>query len=141
MTSVLATPALTEIGTNTSTSQDVFVLLATGVGELGTLRVAIATALVLVGAFFLTIGTVGLLRMPDMYNRMHATTKASSIGAASLFLATFVVFGPGGAGLTAVVGIVFLFLTVPAGSHILSRSALRLGVPFYGEDISWPDEE
>ena len=132
--------AVYETGTRTVTSSDVLVLTA-GVGDVGTLRVAIATALVVVGAFFLTVGTVGLLRMPDIYNRMHATTKVSSLGAASLFLAAFVVFGPGGNGLTALVGIVFLFLTIPTGSHVLSRSAIRMGVPFYGEDISWPDEE
>lgn len=130
-----------EIGATTLTTSDVFVRSATGAGELGSLRAALATALVVLGAFFLTVGTVGLLRMPDMYNRMHATTKASSLGAVSLFLAAFVVFGPGGNGLTALVGIVFLFLTVPTGSHMLLRSALKMGVPFHGEEISWPDEE
>jgi multicomponent Na+:H+ antiporter subunit G len=141
MTSDIPVMISIEVGTGTLTNSDIVVLSATGAGELGPLRATLATALVLLGAFFLTVGTVGLIRMPDMYNRMHATTKASSLGAVSLFLAAFVVFGPGGNGLTALVGIVFLFLTVPAGSHMLLRSALRMGVPFYGEDISWPDEE
>jgi len=141
MTLDIIIPVLDDIGELTLTNSDVLALSATGAGGMCPVRATVATALVLLGAFFLTVGTVGLLRMPDMYNRMHATTKASSLGAVSMFLAAFVVFGPGGAGLTALVGIVFLFLTVPAGSHMLSRSALRMGVPFYGEDISWPDEE
>ena len=48
------------------------------------LRWVVATALVVVGAFFLTVGTVGLLRLPNVYNRMHATSKATTLGAASL---------------------------------------------------------
>ena len=38
------------------------------------------------------------------------------------------------------VGIVFLFLTVPTGAHLISRSAQKMGVPFYGEDADWPEE-
>lgn len=105
------------------------------------LRYGIATALVAIGVFFLLVGTVGLLRLPDVYNRMHATSKATTIGAASMFLAGFVVFGPGGAGLTSLVGIVFLFLTAPTGAHLISRAAHRMGVEFYGQEASWPDEE
>ncbi|MEF8774608.1 MAG: monovalent cation/H(+) antiporter subunit G [Halobacteriales archaeon] len=112
--------------------------------ELATLelvRYGIATALVAVGAFFLTVGTVGLLRLPDVYNRMHATTKAATLGAASTLLAGFVVFGPGGDGLTSLVGVLFLFLTAPTGAHLISRAAHRMGVPFHGGDASWPGEE
>jgi hypothetical protein len=58
-------------------------------------QAVVATALVVVGSFFLFIGTVGILRLPDVYNRMHATSKATTLGAASMFLAGFVVFGPG----------------------------------------------
>ncbi len=115
--------------------------LATEATTVGTVRAVVATALVLVGAFFLTVGTVGLLRLPDVYNRMHATTKATTIGASSMFLAGFVVFGPGGAGLTSLVGIVFLFMTAPTGAHLISRAAHRMGVPFFGEEASWPGED
>ena len=108
---------------------------------LGTVRAAVAAALVLVGTAFLAVGTIGLLRLPDVYNRMHATSKATTVGASSMFLAGFVVFGPGGAGFTSLVGIVFLFLTAPTGAHLISRAAHRMGVPFYGEEASWPGEE
>lgn len=116
------------------------VTLTTGTGTLGSVRTVAATVLVLIGAFFLLVGTVGLLRMPNMYNRMHATTKATTIGVVSMFLAAFVVYGPGGAGLIAVIAIVFLSLTIPTGAHLLLQSALRMGVPFE-EDVKWPDEE
>ncbi|QLC33719.1 monovalent cation/H(+) antiporter subunit G [Halarchaeum sp. CBA1220] len=95
------------------------------------LRLAVVAALVLVGTFFLIVGTVGLWRFPDIYNRMHATSKATTLGAASMFLAGFVRFGPFGAGLTSLVGIVFLFATAPTGAHLISLAARRLGVAMY----------
>jgi len=96
-------------------------------------------ALVVVGVTFLTIGTVGLLRLPNVYNRMHATSKPTTLGTSAIFLAAFVHFGPGGAGLTALVGIIFLFLTVPTGAHMISRAAQRTGVPFL-DSVTWPSE-
>jgi multicomponent Na+:H+ antiporter subunit G len=104
----------------------------------GFLQGIVVAALVVVGTFFLGIGTVGLLRLPDVYNRLHATSKATTLGAASMFLAGFVAFGPGGAGLTSLIGIVFLFLTAPTGAHMVSRAAQRMGVEFYGPG-GWPE--
>lgn len=101
----------------------------------------VASALVAVGVFFLLTGTVGLLRLPDVYNRMHATSKAATLGASSLLVADFVYFGATGdaaSGMRALLGVVFLFLTAPTGAHVMSRSAKRMGVPFYGE-AEWPE--
>jgi len=103
----------------------------------GTLQAAVVSAFIAVGLFFLTVGTVGLVRLPDVYNRMHATSKATTLGAASIFLAGFVFFGPQGAGLVSLVGIVFLFLTTPTGAHMISQAAQRMGVDFDG-DVTWP---
>ena len=97
----------------------------------------VVTALIAIGSFFLAVGTIGILRLPDVYNRLHASSKATTLGAASMFLAGFVYYGPGGPGLTSLVGIGFLFLTAPTGAHMISRSAQRMGVEFYG-DASWP---
>jgi len=107
---------------------------------LGTLQAVVVTGLVVVGSFFLLIGTVGLIRLPDVYNRMHATSKATTLGAASLFLAVTVYYGPHGAGLTALVGILFLFATAPTGAHMISRAAQKMGVPFFGDTTVWPDQ-
>lgn len=104
------------------------------------LQQAVVAALVVVGSFFLLVGTIGLLRLPDVYNRMHATSKATTIGSASMFLAGFVYYGPEGAGLTSLVGIVFLFITAPTGAHLISRSAQKMGIPFYGESVTWPED-
>lgn len=100
---------------------------------------ALVVVLIAVGSFFLTVGTVGLIRFPDVYNRLHATSKATTLGAASLFLAGFVYYGPAGPGLPSLIGIVFLFLTAPTGAHMISRSAQRMGIEFYGPG-GWPEE-
>ena len=106
---------------------------------LTTLQEVTVLVLVVIGVVFLTIGTIGLLRLPNVYNRMHATSKPTTLGTTAIFLAGFVHFGPGGAGLTALVGIIFLFLTVPTGSHMISRAAQKTGVPFLG-GVTWPSE-
>ena len=97
----------------------------------------LVVVLIAVGCFFLTVGTIGLLRLPNVYNRMHATSKPTTLGTAAIFLAGFVYFGPGGDGLPSLVGILFLFLTVPTGAHMISRAAQQIGVPFLG-GVTWP---
>ncbi len=106
----------------------------------GTLRAGAVVALLAVGMFFLVVGTVGLLRLPNVYNRMHATSKATTLGAASVFLAGTVYFGPRGAGLVSMVGIVFLFLTTPTGAHVISRAAAKAGVALE-PGVYWPVPE
>jgi multicomponent Na+:H+ antiporter subunit G len=107
---------------------------------MSTIQAAVVTALVLVGSAFLLVGTIGLLRLPNVYNRLHATSKATTLGASSIFLAGFVYFGGNGAGLEALVGVAFLFLTAPTGAHMISRSARKMGVTFR-PSVFWPRED
>jgi len=94
-------------------------------------------ALVVVGSFFLLVGTIGLLRLPNVYNRLHATSKATTLGASSIALAAWAYFGPGGTGLKALVTVLFLFLTAPTGGHMISRAAQRMGIEFES-GVTWP---
>jgi multicomponent Na+:H+ antiporter subunit G len=110
---------------------------AGGGGGVELLRQVLVAFFVFVGAFFLVVGTVGLLRLPNVYNRMHATTKATTLGASSMALAAWVYHGPAGEGLLALVTVLFLFLTAPTGAHLISRSAERMGVEFE-EGVTWP---
>ncbi len=106
-------------------------------GGVGLIGGTMAVVLVVTGAFFLTVGTIGLLRLPNVYNRLHATSKATTLGASSIALAGWVYFGPAGSGLKALVTVVFLFLTAPTGGHMISRSAQRMGVEFES-GVRWP---
>ncbi|MGM0591850.1 MAG: monovalent cation/H(+) antiporter subunit G [Halobacteriota archaeon] len=105
----------------------------------GPLRAALVVLLVAVGCFFIFVGTVGLIRLPTVYNRMHATSKATTLGAASISLAGFVFYGPGGDGLVSLVTVVFLYLTAPTGAHMISQAAHRMGIPFV-DGVVWPGE-
>lgn len=87
-------------------------------------------AILLVGSFFVLVGSIGLIRMPDVYNRLHSATKLITLGGSSILLATALRLGPTSAGTKALLCIVFLYLTAPVGAHMVARAAERLGVGF-----------
>lgn len=82
-----------------------------------------------VGAFFLATAAIGVVRMPDTYLRMSAASKASSLGAGLVLLATAIASGDLWVAARALAGILFLLLTVPVASHMLGRAAYLTGVP------------
>lgn len=89
----------------------------------------VVPALIALGVAFIGLGTAGLVRLPNVYNRMHSTTKATTLGASSVLLAAAMHFRSG-ASLTALVAILFLFVTAPTGAHLISRAAEKMGVEF-----------
>ncbi|MGH7820595.1 MAG: monovalent cation/H(+) antiporter subunit G [Candidatus Binatia bacterium] len=87
----------------------------------------VASLLLLIGLGFTLIGSIGLVRLPDFYTRMHAPTKATTLGVSSMLAAAALVL-PGSmlaTALKASLAIVFFFLTAPIGAHMLARAALR----------------
>ena len=94
----------------------------------------LAGILVLVGAIFCFLAAVGMVRFPDLYVRMHAATKAGTLGAglAMLGVALFgIIDGDLGVVLRAIAAIIFLFLTAPIGAHLLARAAYATGVQMW----------
>ncbi|MDC9823736.1 monovalent cation/H(+) antiporter subunit G [Devosia sp. ZB163] len=87
----------------------------------------LAAFLVLAGAGFSLIAAIGVLRLPDLYTRLHAASKAGAIGAGLVFLAVAVVSLDGAVVLRALLGIVFLLLSTPVSAHLLARAAFRSG--------------
>ena len=80
------------------------------------------------GLFFFTTATIGLLRFPDFFTRLHATGKGDTL-AVLLFLVGFCFFeGFTLTGLKIVFIAVFMFLAQPTATHALSRAGLRCGV-------------
>jgi multicomponent Na+:H+ antiporter subunit G len=78
--------------------------------------------LILLGMFFLSIGTLGLLKLSDTLERMHATSEATTLGVGFIVLAGAVNFYPDGVYLSALLVLIFLFLTAPTGAHMIARS-------------------
>jgi multicomponent K+:H+ antiporter subunit G len=86
----------------------------------------LVAALILIGAFFTFVGSLGLARLPDFYMRLHGPTKATTLGVGALILAYIVFFFGEGEGLPLYEVLItfFLFLTAPVSAHLLSRAAL-----------------
>lgn len=87
----------------------------------------LAALLLVVGSLFSVLGALGILRLPDLYTRMHAASKAGTLGAGLIFLAVAVVSGDLGVSLRALAGLVFLALTAPVAAHLLARAAYQSG--------------
>jgi len=90
--------------------------------------VAILVALLmLTGAFFALAAAIGVLRLPDLYSRMHAASKAGTVGSGLLLLAAGIYSGEGAILARAIAGIVFLLLTAPVAAHLLAKAAHATG--------------
>ena len=89
-----------------------------------------AAALIVVAAFFLLVGAIGLARLPDFYMRLHAPTKASTLGVGGVLLASLVLaWWRGETGLQLLLITLFLFLTAPVSANLMALAAMHLGVP------------
>lgn len=99
----------------------------------------LVSILILVGALFTFIGSLGLVRLPDFYSRLHAPTKATTLGVGSLLLASALWFSSQGTGwsLHEILIVLFLFITAPISAHLLAKAALHLrlkGTPTLPDD-------
>jgi multicomponent Na+:H+ antiporter subunit G len=97
----------------------------------------IVSLLLLVGLVFTFAGSLGLLRLPDIFCRMHATGKSSTVGVSVIVLASFTYFSASEAGtsIKELLTIVFVFLSGPVGAHMIARAAYRSLVPLHERTI------
>lgn len=82
----------------------------------------VSIALMVLGAVFLVAAAVGVLRFPDALQRMHASTKAGTVGSIFMVMGAMVALGHFDATIIGVVAIVFLLFTVPVAAHLLGRA-------------------
>lgn len=87
----------------------------------------LAAALILAGSGFTLTASIGLLRLPDLYTRMHAASKAGTLGSCAVLLALAVHADDPAISLRALAGVVFFLLTVPISSHLLAKAAHGAG--------------
>lgn len=105
---------------------------------MATLFALIIAILVVGGALFSLIAAIGVNRLPDVYSRMHAASKAGTVGSGLLLLAIglhsgdIAIFG------RAFAGIIFFILTAPIAAHLLARAAHKVGYPL--DSISVQDD-
>lgn len=83
----------------------------------------VAGIIILIGALFSLVAGIGLFRLPDIFLRMHAATKAGTLGAGLVLLAIAVDSQDIGVITRAIAGLCFLLLTAPVAAHLLGRAA------------------
>lgn len=88
-----------------------------------------ADLIILIGALFALLGALGVLRFPDVYTRLHAASKAGPLGVGLILVGAGLHSGEPLIVLRVVLGLLFLILVSPIAAHLLSRAALRSGVP------------
>jgi multicomponent Na+:H+ antiporter subunit G len=91
----------------------------------------ISGVFLILGSLFILLSAVGLLRMPDLFIRMSATTKASTLGIGLVLTGTAIFWGDIGIAARAVSIIIFLLLTAPVAAHIIGRAAYFDKVPLW----------
>ena len=86
----------------------------------------LTAALLLLGAGFALIGSIGLVRLPDIYTRLHGPTKATTLGVGGIILGSILYFSTHqGLSLHEVLVTLFLFITAPVSAHLIARAALQ----------------
>ena len=86
--------------------------------------------LLVAGGAFALIGAIGLVRLPDFLTRLHAPTKATTLGVGGVLLASLLYFlGSGQPVVHEVLIALFLFVTAPVSALMLAHAALKLGLP------------
>ena len=99
--------------------------------DAGTLLEGTVAALVVAGAAFSLIGSLGLVRMRDFYTRLHGPSKATTIGIGSLLVASALYLSVRGPSLSLHEFMISLFIaiTTPVASHLLAKAARHRGLP------------
>lgn len=91
--------------------------------------------LLLLGGFLMFLTGLGLVRMPDIFTRMHAATKSASLGVALLLLAAALVFRDTMVVTKSLVTIAFIFLTAPVAASLLGRAAYARRTPLWEHSV------
>lgn len=92
--------------------------------------------LILFGCFFLLAAAIGLVRFPDFYTRIHASTKLVTLGGVGIFGGAALAFAPAQATERVLLIAVFFFLTAPLSGYMVARSGYLRGLAPYQEDTS-----
>lgn len=85
----------------------------------------LAGLLVLAGAGFTLIAAIGILRYPDLLMRMHASTKAGTLGSILVLVAMALVLAEGPVVAKTIATVLFLLLTAPIAAHMIGRAYVR----------------
>jgi multicomponent K+:H+ antiporter subunit G len=87
----------------------------------------VVSAFLFIGSFFVLVGAIGLARLPDFFMRLHAPTKATTLGVGGMLLASMLYFvWRGEPSIHELLISLFLFVTAPVSAYMLARAGLKL---------------
>jgi multicomponent Na+:H+ antiporter subunit G len=98
----------------------------------------ITSFLLVSGSLFSLVAALGMLRLPDTIIRMHAATKAGTLGAGLILIAEAALYQELGVTLRALAAITFLLLTAPVAAHLIGRAAYYSGIKLWKK--TWIDQ-
>lgn len=88
----------------------------------------IASICLITGSLFILIAAIGLVRMPDLLMRMHAATKAGTLGTGLILIGVMFHFQKWNVSIECLITLLFLFITAPIASHLLAKAAYSRGL-------------
>lgn len=95
----------------------------------------VGTFILGLGVTFSLLGCLGLVRLPDVYNRLQAATKCVTLGTCGILVGVLLLAGPGAVGWKALLCAVFLLLTAPVAAHAISRGSRRAGIRLWSGSV------
>ncbi|SER73101.1 multicomponent Na+:H+ antiporter subunit G [Gracilibacillus ureilyticus] len=102
----------------------------------------IVILLLIIGTFFIISATIGVIRFPDIYTRLHASTKAATLGISGILIGAFIFLyvEHGIISGKLILGIIFVLLTAPVSAHMIGRAAHTSGVEPWSKTGELRDE-
>jgi multicomponent Na+:H+ antiporter subunit G len=96
---------------------------------------AIGYVLITMGILFNLFGCIGLVRFPDVYNRLQASTKCVTLGTILLLMGVALISGWGALAAKALVCAVFILVTAPTAAHAIAKGAYASGVELWADSV------
>lgn len=96
----------------------------------------VAIIFLLIASFFLVVGSIGLVRLPDLYMRLHAPTKSSTLGVGSVLIASVILsITFGRFGMSEILISLLAFITAPVSANLMAQAALHLKLRARSGDV------
>ena len=88
-----------------------------------------------VGVLFDIFGCIGLVRLPDVYNRLQASTKCVTVGTCFILVGSLILLGSLSGTIKGIICIVFILVTSPTAAHALARAAHQSGIRQWARSV------
>lgn len=92
-------------------------------------------AIIAIGVLFDIFGCIGLLRLPDVYNRLQSATKCVTVGTCFILVGSLVLLASPAGTVKGILCVVFILITSPTAAHALARAAHRSGVKLWDQSV------